>query len=255
MYPLLVAIVEPYTLLHLLTAAGLVVFWWNRVLPRRQLVLVAAPFALLIIISMPAFAHFALGLVEGPSAPLAESSEDAQAIVVLGGSLRSPRETLGEAELGEMTLYRCLHVVHLDRQGLHLPIVVSGGKVDPTTPGPTLAEAMREFLVVQGIAEDRIVLEDESQTTYENAVNTARLLTHRGITRIVLVTNATHMLRSRRCFLAQGLAVVPASCYCRSPGFCWEVTEFLPNPNAAGRTCAAMHEGLGIAWYWLRGRI
>lgn len=69
----------------------------------------------------------------------------------------------------------------------------------------------------------------------------------------VLVTEATHMPRAERCFRKQGLAVVPAACCFtflpRRP------STLLPNWGGLARNEATLHEGFGLLWYWLSGRI
>ena len=148
-----------------------------------------------------------------------------------------------------------MHAARLYRQGEPCLIVVSGGKVESDTPGPTLAEVMRDFLLTQGVAAKDILLEDKSSTTYENARETADLLSQRGIERIVLVTSATHMRRGEQCLRAQGLQVTASSCDHKATKFQWCVGTFLPNPYAAADVDMVAHEWIGLAWYWLWGRI
>ena len=65
------------------------------------------------------------------------------------GYVSPPSDAAAEPELGSDTLLRCLHAVRLykARPGL---MVVSGGKVDANTPGPTLAKAMHDFSWAKG---------------------------------------------------------------------------------------------------------
>ena len=86
-----------------------------------------------------------------------------------------------------------VYAARLYHQGKPRLIVVSGGKVDAGVPGPTLAQAMRDLLVGQGIKENDLLVEDQSRTTYENALLTAKILSRRGIRQIVLVTSAVDM--------------------------------------------------------------
>ena len=55
------------------------------------------------------------------------------------------------------------------------------------------------------------MLEERSRNTSQNAVFTADILARRGIDRILLVTSAIHMPRSKALFEAQGLEVIPAA--------------------------------------------
>src|SRR5262249_49735773 len=100
-----------------------------------------------------------------------------------------------------------------------------------------------------------IIVENRSQTTYENALFSTELLQERHLERIVLVTDSTHMFRAERCFRKQGLAVVPAVCNFRAVRFEVTLFTFLPNPMAAVNGEAAGHEWVGSIWYWLQGRM
>ena len=61
------------------------------------------------------------------------------------------------------------------------------------------------------------------------------------------------MLRAERSFRKQGLDVVQAPCCFRSDED--EVTGWLPNYKAISDNEDAMHEFLGLIWYWMLGRI
>ena len=100
--------------------------------------------------------------------------------------------------------------------------------------------------------ESQVWIADKSRSTYENAKYGAELVKGRGISRIVLVTDAYHMPRAEGCFRKQGLSVAPAPC-----GFIyyphWE--ELLPRWRAIEQNELTVHEFLGLAWYRLRGWI
>jgi uncharacterized SAM-binding protein YcdF (DUF218 family) len=141
----------------------------------------------------------------------------------------------------------------LYHQGAPRLIVVSGGKVNGTWP--PLAHVMRDFLLTMGIPETDILVEDQAHTTYENAVQTAKLLRARDIRRIVLVTETTHLLRAELCFRKAGFEVTPVGCNYRATEIDWSVFDVLPSPEAALNIDRAFHEWLGLIWYRLHGRV
>lgn len=254
-YRFIVALLQPFPLLYLITLVALVRLWRRRAGNRRPLLWAIVPFGILGLVSLPVVGHLALGSLEWRYAPQDETPDDAGAIVVLSGYVRPPSDTVPEAELGSDTLLRCLHAAKLYRARPCL-IVLSGGKVDPSTPGPTLAQAMHDFLIGQGVRESDLLVEDRSRTTYENAACTGDLLSRRGIENIVVVTSASHMRRGEGCFRALGFKVTPSACDYHTAAFPWSLSGFvLPNPHAAAGVELAVHEWLGIAWYWLHGRI
>jgi uncharacterized SAM-binding protein YcdF (DUF218 family) len=158
-------------------------------------------------------------------------------------------------ELGDDSIYRCLHAADLYHRGKPCPILVSGGRVDPGRTGPAVAEAMRDLLLDLRVSAADILVEDASRTTYENAVECRKLLEARGIGRVVLVTEARHMFRAVRCFAKQGVDVVPSGCHHEEPDVGASAYDLLPNARAARSCREAMHEWLGVIWYRLRGQI
>jgi len=273
-YQFVVAVLQPFSLFYLITLVALVRLWRNSLGNRRWLLLVIVPFGIMGFLSLPVVGYLAAGSLEWRYPPHDEVPDDAGAIVVLSGNVRPPRnaDAPKEVELGEDTLLRCLHAAKLYKAHRR-PILVTGGKVNRSIIGLPSADVMHDFLVGQGVKEGDFLkykkvneldptkqnetLENESASTYENALNSGeKILTPRGIDKIVLVTSAFHMRRSEGCFRALGFQVVPSPCDYHSTRFSWTLSSFLvPSPNAAAEVAVAAHEWLGMAWYWLWGRI
>ena len=255
MYRLVVDLAHPVFLLGLLVVLATANLWRKRRETRRRLLLLTIPLALFLVWCMPVVSHLALGSLEWPYPPLKERPDDAEAIVVLGGWVRVEDEEGTRYELGGDARSRCREAARVYRQGKPLPIVISGGKVDPDAPGPAVAVAMREFLLEEKHVPARdLIVEDGSRTTYENAVETCRLLGERGIQKVILITDAGSLRRATACFRKQGYECVPCGCRYHGP-MDWSAHAFLPDLNAAGGTQEAFHEWLGIAWYRLHGRL
>jgi uncharacterized SAM-binding protein YcdF (DUF218 family) len=257
LYQLIRRLLEPFTLCWLLTLLALVFLWLRCRGERRRLLVLTIPLSLLMLLCVPAVGHLALGSLEWQYPPLESRPAELDAIVVLSGSIRPPDPAAGRPEAGleQDSLYRCLHAVTLYRQGPPCRVVVSGGHVENRAPEVSCAQVMRDFLIQQGVAAGDILMEDESLTTHENATGCRKLLEPRGMRRIVLVTDVTHLFRAVRCFEKQGFTVTPAGCNYRLSGFGWTISSFLPNPHAAQNCELVFHEWLGVLWYWLNGRI
>jgi uncharacterized SAM-binding protein YcdF (DUF218 family) len=73
-------------------------------------------------------------------------------------------------------------------------IIVSGG-VANALAGISEAAFMKKWLVGEGVAEDLIVVEDNSRTTKENAAFSVPLALSMGATEIFLVSSREHMYR------------------------------------------------------------
>lgn len=166
--------------------------------------------------------------------------ERADAIVVLGGGLHA------NGSLTSASLERTLYGVELYRRGLSPRIVFSAG-ITGEAHRPE-AVAMAEFGRWVGVPADAILTERASRTTYENAVEVARLLRGRGIRRALLVTGPTHMYRAQLAFERQMLAVLPA------PTRTYEGLRYTPGGRLA-LFYETLHEYGGLVYYKARGRI
>jgi uncharacterized SAM-binding protein YcdF (DUF218 family) len=250
----LTEILNPYAILVLLVAAALANVWWKHREVRRRLLLVIAPLVALMLLSLQPVEYVLLGTLEWANPPLARKPDDAGAIVVLAGGVRAANARRLRDELDEATTHRCLCASTLYHEGTACRVLVSGGKA-ADQPGPPCAQVMRGFLIELGVKEADVIVEDSSRTTYENAVESHKLLQERGIHKIVLVTDATHMVRAAACFRHQGLEVVPAACHQDATEYTPGLVDLVPNPTSVRSCQRVWHEWLGLAWYRLRGRI
>ena len=76
-------------------------------------------------------------------------------------------------------------------------MIPSGGKGNDEEVSE--AHAMADYLISKGIPEERIILEDKSTTTYENLLNSKKIIDQRGDGKyIALVTSNYHVYRALR---------------------------------------------------------
>jgi uncharacterized SAM-binding protein YcdF (DUF218 family) len=253
MYYLVALLLRPIVVAY--AAAGVALFLlWRRRDRRGRLALLSAAFAFLLVLSFPVTSYLALGSLEWAYPPMRDRPADAPVIVVLSGSLQPANAEGTRFQPGTDTLYRCLRAAEVYRTS-PCPVLVSGGKVHEGEPGPALAVVMRDFLLTQGVRAEDVILEDVSRTTYENAVECARILREKGVHRVVLVTDAAHMRRAGGCFRKQSVDVVDCSCRYRATRRSLGLTDFLPEGSAVAGTEEAAHEWLGLAWYWLTDKL
>jgi uncharacterized SAM-binding protein YcdF (DUF218 family) len=252
MYHLFTQILQPYTLLvlGLVGAAGW--YWWRKNSRRRALILAGILVGLLFGLSTPIAGFLALRSLERNYLSAAVLPRPNDTLVVLSGSLLHDDEAGTQVRVGPDTIYRCYHAVKLYKQAGRCRILLSGGKVDFSEPGPTLAKAMHDFVVEFGVQSDDVLLEEQSSTTWENAKFSKPLLDGKPDTRIILVTDAAHMPRAVCCFESQGLTVIPAPCNFRARRLEFSSQIFLPSPDGMDDVNYAAHEWLGLVWYRLR---
>lgn len=221
--------------LVLIAGCGL---WWRRRQPRLGAALSIGALALLLVAPL-----------ENLTQPLASRELPAvQAIVVLGnGRIGGAPEYGGRDSPGLTTLARLRYAAHLQRAS-GLPLLVSGGSPD----GAAESEAA---VMARSLREDFGVpvrwLEQDSDNTAENARYAAQQLRDDGIRRVLLVTDAMHMPRSRSVFIRYGLDVVPAPTVFFSRQRLTAL-DFFPDGEGLRRSHYALHEWIGLLWYRLR---
>lgn len=128
-------------------------------------------------------------------------------------------------------------------------LVFTGGSGDPRFPDlkETIVghAAVGEF----GLPAGRILFEDRSRNTAENAKFSYQLVKPKPDEVWILVTSASHMPRSKRCFDALGWKVIPYPCDFRSaPGYWFRDRKIADATNRFG---IAMYEWTGLAVYRL----
>ena len=128
----------------------------------------------------------------------ADPPRKAQGIVVLSGGLQP------DGGLATSTAERVAYGIQLYKEGYAPTMVMSGG--GPFRKRPD-AQVMADEAVRQGVPRQAILTEDQSETTWENAVLTAKLLRDHGMSGVLLVTSPYHSFRSRTMFAARGVAV------------------------------------------------
>jgi len=215
--------------------------------PRIGLTLALVSSLSLFAAATPALSSYLMHRLE-TSLPTDTGFRDAQAIVVLGGNVRSgdDEETIPDA-LGLLSMERVVMAASAYRQ-LHLPVAVSGGRLS----GARSSEAaLMKTMLERDFAIPVAWSEDASATTWEMAVYTARLLRPAGIKTVVLVSQAWHLPRAIWAFERAGLTALPwpaASTVLRTG----HVSDFLPSIDGLANTKDAVHEVIGGAYYRIR---
>jgi uncharacterized SAM-binding protein YcdF (DUF218 family) len=217
--------------------------YWSRYQRLSGRVLWLAGIGSLLLLSLPVVAD-GLVLWAGRTRDASEAAPAPAAIVVLSGGIRinAGRYGLVEgADVRAVTLLRLAAGATLARR-TGLPILVSGGRVEP---GPPEAAVMAAVLQ-QAFGLTPQFLEDRSRNTRENAVESARLLRAAGVQSVFLVTSAVHMPRAAQEFREAGLTVRPYP-VAGPESLPHGVYAWLPHPWALEESYAALYEWLGRA--------
>ena len=253
-YTILGYLSQPIVFIYAALGLSLLRFWWKHPEVRRGLRSLLLCYVALPVFALPATEHLLLTSLETQNPPSPEIPTSADAIVVLSGDVFQPDVMRPEAEPGPSTLYRCLHAADLYRQK-RLPMILTGATSDPNSDEVGCAPVMRELLTKLGVDPKDFIVENNSFSTYENAVACRKIIEERNFHQVVLVTEASHLPRAVRCFRAQGIDVIPSGCQYRSSHLVAQLPAALPGLDAAKMVQRSCHEWEGIVWYWLRGRI
>lgn len=108
--------------------------------------------------------------------------EKADAIVVISGG-----QTTSRADKG----------IELYKQGYGKNLIFSGAALDD---GPSNAMAMKQQALEGGVNEKVIYTDEASQDTYQNAVNSKKILENLDEKKIILVTSPYHQRRAYETF-------------------------------------------------------
>jgi uncharacterized SAM-binding protein YcdF (DUF218 family) len=229
-------LVVPPPNLVLAAIAGLVLMRWRR---RAGTIVVAASLTLLLVLSVPIVSQALIVSLEQGLPLEPPRNEPPQAIVILSAEVA---HTLGGVEVGPLTLERLRAGAALERR-THLPVLVSGGALQPDDP--PIAELMADSLKNDfGVPAKWI--EVHSRDTWENASDSAAILEPLGIRSVYVVTHAWHEHRAMIAFRRTELqaTAAPVQLDAMSAGV-------LPSANAWSHSYFALHEWIGLAWYWL----
>lgn len=108
---------------------------------------------------------------------------------------------------------RVTHSVQLYKLGLIKKILISGGSGRLGGEGEPEADKFKAAMVMMGVPDSSIILENETRNTAESAIEVKKMLSslHIKAEDCLLITSAFHMRRSLACYRYQGVALEPFS--------------------------------------------
>lgn len=244
---------QPSSLIALAIIAGLLLMKTR--FSRAGVRLIAAGAALLVVLGLsPIGGALILPLEERFPRPALSETDKIDGIIVLGGAedarVGSMRAVASLNEAAE----RMTEALVLARRYPVAKLVFTGGAAELFDPKPPEAEAARKFFIDAGLAPERIIIESQSRTTFENAVLTKGMVSPAAGERWLLVTSAFHMPRSMGCFRAAGFNVEPFPVDYRTIGTGELYRPFSSIPEGLRRMDLVMKEYVGLVAYYFSGR-
>jgi uncharacterized SAM-binding protein YcdF (DUF218 family) len=228
----------------------LVAWWLRRRWPRGAGACFVAGLGGLWLMSLPVvMQHAASRLESEPALPVQAWSTLAQradAIVILGaGRERGDPAWDSIDQPTGIALERVRYAARLAKAS-GLPVLTSGGLHYGSPPSEAwiMAQSLRN-----DFGTSARWMEERSRTTWENAEFSAQLLAEHGIKRVVVVTQAWHMQRSRWSFEQQGLQVVPAPVGFLGTDNARPLGGWLPESKAIWQNGQLLNEAVGLVGY------
>ncbi|MBU8544075.1 MULTISPECIES: YdcF family protein [Roseomonadaceae] len=243
-------LLRPNTLALALAVLGLVLVWRGRRFGRWPLTLGLGWYAA--VFCLPVAALLTLPLENRFPRP-ATAPPFVTGIIVLGGAVEQRMTAARGIPALNGAAERMTEGMALALRYPEARLVFTGGTAALDQSGPTEAETARLLFTQLGLPANRLLLENESRNTHENAVFTHRLLNPQPGETWLLVTSASHMPRSVGVFRAAGWRVVPWPVNYTTgddPALWWDN----PFPTRLNQAEWALREWVGLTVYWLTGR-
>ena len=222
-------LVKPSHLLPLALAAGIFCLWKKR--RRCGWTLLGSSATILLLASLTPIPFMLLQAMERETSPPEVLPADIHGVVLLNVGGDTVKEFIA-----------------LSRRYPAAKLAVSGGQ--GTLAHATEAGEFRLIAAAQGLDPKRLILEDRSRNTYENAVFTHALVRPKPDERWILITTAHHMPRALRVFRKAGWNVIPFPVsYGERP------VNWIQGEAGIRMLETVAYERLALASYWLTGRI
>jgi uncharacterized SAM-binding protein YcdF (DUF218 family) len=176
-------------------------------------------------------------------------------IIVLGGSVEERiSRARGQVALSDAA-ERLTEAVALARLYPNAVLVFSGGSGSLFDDSIKEAETVHKLWSQLGVPEDRMIFEDASRNTYENAVFTQKRVHPRNDEDWLLITSAFHMPRSMGIFRALGMNPTAWPVDYRTFGNSEDLRPPIDASLAIRNVEIALRERLGLLAYRLDGKI
>jgi uncharacterized SAM-binding protein YcdF (DUF218 family) len=175
------------------------------------------------------------------------------AIVILGGGRQKGAKDLPEYQYqntSPQSMERLRAGARLAKV-TKLPVLLTGGAPDRTDTKDLSEAKVMSMVLKEELGIDARWLEEQSNTTQENALQTAQILNKEGIKTVYLVTHFWHMPRAKIQFEKQGLTVIeaPIGFYQKD---LYTPLDLYPSSEGLQRTRWIWHELLGAIWYRIK---
>ncbi|MBM9548940.1 YdcF family protein [Leptospira sp. 201903074] len=169
--------------------------------------------------------------------------------IVLGGMINTISLHPGRPELSD-SADRLTDAIRLYKAGKVKKILFTGGSGLLFADAYREADLAKEIFLGLGVPEKDLIWENQSRNTYENAVETKKLLNENKLESAVLITSAFHMKRATGCFGNQNIRFFTFPTDFRATNLQSGAFElYIPSASFLDQTTLAIKEWVGYFVY------
>ena len=175
-----------------------------------------------------------------------DSSKDFKYIAVLSSGHADDDRLPATEQHGTQALFRLIEGIRLQRLYPKAKLIFTGYSYNKQRP---TGEVSKEAAISLGVDPKKIIAINGTRDTMEESAKIKALV---GEEEILLVTSASHMLRSMALFKGQGINATAAPARFKQKG--GPILFKTPDSDGIHNTERAIHESAGYIWGWLRGK-
>lgn len=152
---------------------------------------------------------------------------------------------------------RATHTLQLYKLGYIRKIIISGGSGRLIDIGVREAEQLAAFFEMAGVPKEDVIIENQANNTYQNAIEVKRIVDQlEGPKELLVITSAFHIPRSMACFRKAGVAAdaFPTDPQAFDRTFRFDVL-IIPKLEAMGVWQTLFKEWVGFVAYKVAGYI
>ena len=191
---------------------------------RRQMLSIITGLILLYLFSIDLVSTPLIRSLENDHASLEIPEDHPDAIVVLTAGARDLSYMGIQSFPSSTSMVRLTYGIKLLRELKDVPLIISGGRGDPSKSDLSEGKALGKVALELGISKDMLIIEDRSINTIEGAQRVHAILKGKGKT-VILISSASHMGRAVHLFGMADLNVIPAPTDYRGEAMKFNITK------------------------------
>lgn len=244
-------LLQPLVIIGILVLVGIIIRK-----PRVKKIALRTAVVLFFFFSNDFIANEFARMYEEPITPLKEVTKKYEYGILLTGIARNqvgPRDRVYFGRGAD----RLTHTLQLYRMGIINKILISGGSGRLIDIGSKEADQLKSFLLTAAVPDSVIVIENQSDNTYQSAVEVKKILDEIDPSAsYLLITSGYHLPRANACFEKVG---IHADLFATDPlsherVFTPDVL-IVPTIDAFGKWQALLKEWFGLLAYKMAGYI